>query len=60
MIGLQSIGEGRARIDAAMQKLHDEGKWEWVVKRILNGYHDVREEDDRALQYAFKVNSSVP
>ena len=59
MIGLQTIGEGKARIDAAMQKLHDEGKWEWVVKRILNGCHNVRGEDNRGLQHAFKVNGSV-
>ena len=43
-----------------MQKLHDEGKWEWKIKRIIENYHNVEGHNTdisttQGLQYVFKT-----
>ena len=60
MIGFTSIGNGKIKIDSSMQKLHDEGKWEWKIKRIIENYHNVEGHNTdisttQGLQYVFKT-----
>ena len=60
LIGLQSIGDGKTKTDASMQKLHDGGKWEWKIKRIIENYHNPETPDaiTQGLQYAFRITAN--
>ena len=57
MVGLHSIGDGRIHIEAAMQRLHDNGKWTWYTNRLIDDYYNVPEpKGTKGLQYVFKTN----
>ena len=58
MVGLRSIGDGRTDIEAAMQKLQEEGKWKWHTNRVIEDYYNVPEpKGTKGLQYVFEINS---
>ena len=56
MVSARGIGDARETIEAAMQKLHDEGKWKWEIHREVENYINFPEELGRkGIQYGFRI-----
>ena len=56
MVSVRGIGDAKETIEAAMQKLHDEGKWKWEIHREVENYINFPEELGRkGIQYGFRT-----
>ena len=59
IVSANAIKPGRKKIEASMQKLHDQGKWTWVETRIIEKYGipSLEEEDggETGLQFIFRI-----
>ena len=54
-----AIGDGKTHIEASMQKLHDEGKWEWMETTTLGEFWtrtiDGQAQNESGFRYVFRI-----